>query len=540
MGSRFYGRVSGAGVRPGGVVVAALVAACARPEFPRPPAEPSVRFAAISLDEASDEWRASPSVMVGETAHGATWRPLMTVGQDVGGRRYGAIVDQNGDELENSCSDADFGVVFDAAGATWHLGHLECQPGALWLTKLDVGAEGLTPVSAAPVDLSGVGGAKDPCAGTLTPWGSVLSGEEYETNARRYATRAPDPRWDQRGLASYRKGARPPRPYDFGWMIETKVTSAEGGTEVAKHYAMGRYSHESAVVMPDRRTVYLTDDETNAGLFLFVADTADDLSAGHLYAMRWEQTSAEDGGAADVVWVPLGHATDAQVAGVLADGTVRFDDLIEAFDPGEACPAGTLLVAETGGRQCLRIRLAADRAVVTRAEARRTAALFGATTELRKGEGIVHDPWSNRLFVAFAEVNNGMEDGHAEWDVPDANHVRLPANPCGGVYAATLDGGVADRLGAPIDSAFVATSIRGFWMGVPEGEGCATSGPANPDNLALLPGALLVAEDSRLRTNYLWSVDLTTDAPVATPIFAATKGAEVTASPSPAPPDAAG
>ena len=43
-------------------------------------------------------------------------------------------------------------------------------------------------------------------------------------------------------------------------------------------------------VMPDKRTVYITDDSTNGMFLKFVADAAGDLSSGRLYAAKMTQT----------------------------------------------------------------------------------------------------------------------------------------------------------------------------------------------------------------------------------------------------------
>ena len=42
--------------------------------------------------------------------------------------------------------------------------------------------------------------------------------------------------------------------------------------------------------MPDKRTVYITDDSTNGMFLKFVADAAGDLSSGRLYAAKMTQT----------------------------------------------------------------------------------------------------------------------------------------------------------------------------------------------------------------------------------------------------------
>ena len=48
--------------------------------------------------------------------------------------------------------------------------------------------------------------------------------------------------------------------------------------------------------MPDRKTVYTTDDGANVGFFQFRADRAGDLSSGSLWAAKMTQLSAANGG----------------------------------------------------------------------------------------------------------------------------------------------------------------------------------------------------------------------------------------------------
>lgn len=65
------------------------------------------------------------------------------------------------------------------------ISHFEEVPAALYLTELKADADGnLTAISTKPVDLSQVGGVWDPCAGSVTPWGTHLGSEEYPDDAR--------------------------------------------------------------------------------------------------------------------------------------------------------------------------------------------------------------------------------------------------------------------------------------------------------------------------------------------------------------------
>jgi len=70
---------------------------------------------------------------------------------------------------------------------------------------------------------------------------------------------------------------------NFGFMVAVDPKQAKA---LFKCYHMGRFSHESAIVMPDNRTVYLTDDYAPAVFFKFVADKAGDFRAGNLYFFK--------------------------------------------------------------------------------------------------------------------------------------------------------------------------------------------------------------------------------------------------------------
>lgn len=68
----------------------------------------------------------------------------------------------------------------------------------------------------------------------------------------------------------------------MGFNIEiTNATNYDTAAPL-KHYAMGRFSHENVAIMPDRKTVYQSDDGDATVFFKFVATTAGDLSAGTL------------------------------------------------------------------------------------------------------------------------------------------------------------------------------------------------------------------------------------------------------------------
>lgn len=194
-----------------------------------------------------------------------------------------------------------------------------------------------------------------PCAGSVTPWKTHLGGEEYEPDARALADLALDipngTEWTEERIASwgiYYLGIPESttndevvdilHPYYYGYPWEAKVGADADGCHIVhkqKHMAMGasfcrlqallpfktfcaahsmalqmlctqlcpscmlciagRMAIELPYVMPDKKTVYITDDGTNTMLGMFVASEAGDLSCGSLYAAKFTQTDAANG-----------------------------------------------------------------------------------------------------------------------------------------------------------------------------------------------------------------------------------------------------
>lgn len=486
---------------------------------------------------------AASRARVGDRDVAIGFSPVLREGDRLGDVVFGTLHDVGGKPIAGEggprvCGALDYSGLWRLPGGLAMVSHFECQPGAIYVTDLaqDPATGALSATATRPVDLAPIGGGNLFCAGTATPWGSHLAGEEYEEDALGLLPdgRLADEREGWSGMAPYWEGdLRRTHPWGYGWMVEVPPPGPDGALRAEKRLAMGRFSHELGVVLPDRRTVYLSDDGPNTALFLFVADRPDDLSAGHLYAARWtargEAASGGDpaAGAFDLAWVPLGHARDEDVAAVAAgrDFAALFD--VAAAAAG-ACPAGFSSVNTSFGHECLRVRDGALPAA-SRLEARRTAAALGATTELLKTEGLAVDADRGRVYLAVSSVDAGMTANHPEWDAGGPDHLRLASNPCGMVVALRLAGGVRDAGGAPIDSPWVATAATPAVTGRPTGErACDPEGIANPDNLAYLPGSglLAIAEDtSRHENAALWLADVETGALVR--VLTAPLGAEV-------------
>jgi secreted PhoX family phosphatase len=507
--------------------------------------------------------RASARAWIDGQEHPLQYHTLVRSGEVVGTGIFGLLVDQSGDPLTSQdgspkiSRDADFTSLHVVGSELFAVTHLESSPGGMYLTRLtqDAGTGELVAVDTQSIDFSAEHGLWTPCAGSVSPWGTHLGGEEYPPEARVWEEAASVGQLgvSERDMLFYfgldawtdaNSDGAPDlplaaadavyNPYWYGYPNEVTLT-ASGATPV-KHYSMGRVSVELAKVMSDQRTVYITDDGTNVGLYMYVADTAADLSAGTLYAMKWYQTSAEGAGAADLGWISLGHATDAQIEAYL-DADLRFSDLFEVAEPEETCPEGFVGV-NTGdqGRECLKL-VSGMEVAASRLETRRYAAYLGATTELRKEEGIAHDPLTNTLFIAMSAVERGMED-LAKGEVPDdqydalgPNDIRLPYNKCGAVYALDL------ASNSIVGSEYVAENMYAYVEGVPyegdspfPGNSCSISGIANPDNLTFIDGyaTLIIGEDATVehQNDVIWAHDLLTGR--LDRIFSTPYGAETT------------
>ncbi|MCB9791324.1 MAG: DUF839 domain-containing protein [Alphaproteobacteria bacterium] len=511
-------------------------AAPAPPEAPPAPKAPlTLRFSPAEVPTTTQE---SPGHSATVTVRGETfplrYQPLLHEGQVLGERAWGSLLDVNGaplmkDGAPEHCNGSDFSGLMQVDGQGILISHMECQPGAVWLAGLSQDEAGtLSPEWIRPVDAAGVRGGNLHCAGHLTPWGTHLASEEYETDARQVGPdgRVADNMYDWNEMHRYFPGGQA-YVYDYGWMPELRITDAQGTHSLVKRYALGRFSHEQGWVMPDERAVYLTDDGTNTGFYLFVADRPGDLSAGHLYAARFTQESEQAFG---LSWVPLGHATEAEINATLAKGSLRFADLFEAAEPVDgACPEAFTSINTSWGHECLQLRPGME-VLASRLETRRYAAMQGATTELSKEEGVGFDPETGRLYLVLSQLTRGMLRADPRWDVGGADHIGVTENRCGAILGMGLGAGVQDAAGAPIDSPYVASRAEVVLAGAPgEEDSCALDGISNPDNIAVLPGAnlVMIAEDtSRHPVDLLWAYHLDTGELV--PVMSAPGEAEVT------------
>lgn len=510
--------------------------------------------------------QASSEVVINGKTQNISYKTIMATGDSNNGEVFGLSKDYMDDAITFSggtvddgspyiCNGTNSGVgsgldytsFLNKDGNLYMVSQFECQVGSMYMVELEQNKQTgeLSPKENSMKFIS----QKDEfggfvhCAGQKTPWESHLGSEEYEPDAKAVEQGADsntgltgNKYYDE--VAKFWKGdATKMSPYYYGWTPEVKIK--DGEPEYTKHYSMGRMSHELAYVMPDNKTVYLSDDGTNVGLFMFVADKAKDLSAGTLYAAKWNQTSQVGVGAgeADITWVNLGHATDSEIreyldkdGNIATNDAIKFSDIFDtvAGNSDGTCPTGYTATNTSAGFECLNLKEGMQKAA-SRLESRRYAAYMGATTEFRKEEGITFDKNSGKLYVAMSSVERGMEDNkksgtaNTKYDIGGNNDIKVAYNQCGAVYSLDVDTQTAkDTSDTTIDSEYVVKNMNAVISGIPTtydsgsvyaNNSCDVNGISNPDNVTFLENSdiLMIGEDTgKHENNVVWAYNVKT------------------------------
>ncbi|WP_339068540.1 choice-of-anchor J domain-containing protein [Teredinibacter turnerae] len=475
----------------------------------------------------------SAATLDGNAIAGFGYTTLAKSGQLVDGNVYAQVNDKFGTPLFVSNYN-EFTSFITRGDRLFAISQYENIPGGMSLSELqqDATTGQLSMISTRAIDFADVHGGYNHCAAMVTPWDTHLGSEEYEPDyrLRSAATGEIDSYYNQIGDYHSDLALTEINPYWYGYAVEVDIEiDGDNVTDtVTKHYAMGRLAIELAYAMPDEKTVYLTDDGTNGGLFLFIADVPTDLSSGSLYAMKWNQTAADSAdnagmGAADIEWLPMGHATDADIKAMIeGDTALTFDDIFSAVAPtGNQCMLGYTSINHKGTQECLKLNAGMELAA-SRLETRRYAAYLGATVEMRKEEGITYNPHNHKMYLAISDIDNGMLAGNSA-DVGGPDHMKIGTkNDCGGLYEMSLGSNAA------IGSDYVVGAMTGLIAGVPEGSQCDIDNLAGPDNVAYIGyNTLIITEDTDDHdNNFVWAYDL--NAKSLTRIFSAPSGAENT------------
>ena len=360
------------------------------------------------------------------------------------------------------------------------------------------------------VDTSSVNGLWITCGASLSPWGTHLSSEEYEPNAFTAATDAQFKAFSKNLYGSETAA----NPYNYGHMPEVTV-NPDGTASIKKHYNLGRISHELVQVMPDNRTVFMGDDATNSGYFVFVADKEKDLSAGTLYVAKVGAGFSIDptAPAAPLSWIKLGSATSAEIKTLAT--TLKPTDImsVSTTDPQDG---SYTKVNANGKTEWIKLVPGMEKAAAF-LETHRYAALVGASMGFSKMEGTTVNIKDKVAYSALQNCVSSMVAGNAYNTV--GNGVSIPkALNAGAVMALNLKGGLKDTSGTSINSEWMPVDTKALITGedITADALGNTANPekiANPDNLKFSETlrTLFIGEDSSQHVNnFLWAYNIDT------------------------------
>jgi len=380
------------------------------------------------------------------------------------------------------------------------------------------------------------------CFGSVTPWNTPLTSEEWGNNGdatwswndpsdTENVSRDELAKFINAGIDNATEAAVFPNTYRYHYIVE--ITDPAGTATPVKRYALGRFEHENAVVMPDQKTVYLSQDNTDGVFYKFVADTAGDLSAGTLYAAKLTQDAASFEPAVtgfDISWIELASGNQATIEGWISDYDAidtdsylagRSNYLTDADAIAWAAGNATFGVADTQSTQAVTdgyegaetypSTVTAGQSMDDRVaflESRKAARAKGATAEWRKFEGINinttraqtlvedGDPATTAyVYFAIADMDSGMIDN--EGDIQLSARVK----DCGGVYRMALGNDYNVNRIEPVLMGSTQRNVEGI-------ESCDANGLSQPDNVVVMEdGRILIGEDGGQANNTLWMYD---------------------------------
>ena len=259
-----------------------------------------------------------------------------------------------------------------------------------------------------PVDFSSLVSTRSNCSGTVTPWNTIITCEETITNT------------DQNSDGYF----------DTGWAVEIDPIS-RSVVNNQKLWAMGNFRHENAVVHGNLRTVYQGADAPVGYLFRFVADSAEDLSAGKLYAYKGSKSGTGE-------WILLKNSTPAERNSVNSQCNELGATVFNGIEDVEISPIDSMIYFAVKGENIVYRFIDTDPLNGTQIPIFETyVGGTGISYTLTTSSGIITEPWGTgcdnlafdnegNLFVLQDGFHLGSTDYNHLWMV-GKNHTQ--ANP---------------------------------------------------------------------------------------------------------------
>ena len=281
-------------------------------------------------------------------------------------------------------------------------------------------------------------GTLNNCAGGITPWGTILSGEEnfnqyfvggnavaepQKTAYARYgidtANRLPaDSRQWDRVDPRFDLAREPNEANRFGWVVE--VDPYQPGSTPRKHTALGRMKHEAAtiaVARDGRVAAYMGDDERFDYIYKFVSSRRL-RRGGSRWAREWNKRLLEDG----TLYVAR-FTGDSPAAEIDGSGRLPSDG---AFDgSGQWIPL-------TDGRRSFVPGFTVEQVLVTT----RLAADAAGATKMDRPEDMEANPATGKVYCA---LTNNSRRTPALVDEPNPRSLTEGSVNVGNKYGHILE-----------------------------------------------------------------------------------------------------
>lgn len=255
------------------------------------------------------------------------------------------------------------------------------------------------------------------CSGGITPWGTILSGEENfhgyfvgaatdptaAERARRYSVGEVDsPHYWERFDPRFDPSREPNEPNRFGWVVE--LDPWDPHSVPVKHTALGRFKHEAAnihVTADGTVVAYCGDDERFEYLYKFVSSRA--VQPGTGAASRRHNLTVLDAGTLYVAKLSGDHSDTIDGSGKPPSdqgftGSGQWIPLLRAKDDGHA---ESLVPGMAADEVAVFTRLAGDE--------------VGAT-KMDRPEDFEPSPKTGKVYVALTNNTKRGTEGKAAAD----------------------------------------------------------------------------------------------------------------------------
>ena len=268
-------------------------------------------------------------------------------------------------------------------------------------------------------------------------------------------------------------------PYRYGLIIDSKIQD-NLTLFSSKHYSLGRIGRAGIIVMPDKKTLYMSDSRQYGVFLMFIANAESDFSNGTLYAAKWEQLNKTK---ANLSWKYLGTTSDGEIKALVNNGII-FSTIFETKDQSSA---GFTTLQTSNGFEYLKLKEYQETAAAF-LETRRYALMLGATNEFSPMTGFAINAKDKKLYAAMPIISQGMLDNSLDIQ----NHITMNKSNAGAIFEINLAAQQKDQRRENISSEWVATSAQisqtmtGEDLPTPDkiGNSATLEKPANPSVLA--------------------------------------------------------